>query len=197
MHSLLDTAQEVWRQLHLRVGTGKLNQALESWIAHYRLPVRGKNYKIRFVTQVSANPVRFIAFVNRLAGFPHGLQPVPGELHPQGPRLQPCARVHRVHPEQEERAMSSWSIGEVARFLGVRPHVIRYWESELPLLSPRKGLSGRREYSAHEIQLLLRFRDLLYETEIHDRGGEDGGSGTSWERAIRTSRRGSRKSGPG
>ena len=72
IHSLLDTAQEVWRQLHVRVGTGRLNQALESWIAHYRLPVRGKNYKIRFVTQVSANPVRFVAFVNRLAGFPHG-----------------------------------------------------------------------------------------------------------------------------
>ncbi len=72
MHGLLDTAQEVWRQLHLRVGTGKLNQALESWVEHYRLPVRGKNYKIRFVTQVSANPVRFVAFVNRLAGFPKG-----------------------------------------------------------------------------------------------------------------------------
>ena len=72
VHSLLDTAQEVWKQLHLRVGTGKLNQALESWLEHYRLPVRGKNYKIRFVTQVSANPVRFVAFVNRLAGFPKG-----------------------------------------------------------------------------------------------------------------------------
>jgi GTPase len=72
VRSLLDTAQEVWGQLHQRVGTGRLNQALESWIAHYRLPVRGKNYKIRFVTQVSANPVRFIAFVNRLAGFPQG-----------------------------------------------------------------------------------------------------------------------------
>jgi GTP-binding protein len=72
VRSLLDTAQEVWSQLHVRVGTGKLNQKLEAWIAHYRLPVRGKNYKIRFVTQVSANPVRFVAFVNRLAGFPQG-----------------------------------------------------------------------------------------------------------------------------
>jgi UDP-N-acetylglucosamine/UDP-N-acetylgalactosamine diphosphorylase len=68
--------------------------------------------------------------------------------------------------------MSSWSIGEVARFLGVRPHVIRYWESELPLLSPRKGLSGRREYSAHEIQLLLRFRDLLYERKFTIEGAK-------------------------
>jgi len=68
--------------------------------------------------------------------------------------------------------MSSWSIGEVARLLGVRPHVIRYWESELPLLSPPKGLSGRREYSAHEVQLLLRFRDLLYERQFTIEGAK-------------------------
>jgi GTP-binding protein len=70
MRSLLDTALEVWNQLHKRVGTGRLNQALEAWSGHYRLPVRGKNYKIRFMTQISANPVRFVVFVNRLAGFP-------------------------------------------------------------------------------------------------------------------------------
>jgi GTP-binding protein len=68
--ALLDTAREIWQQLHQRVGTGRLNQALEEWLTHYRLPVRGKNYKIRFMTQVSANPVRFVAFVNRMSGFP-------------------------------------------------------------------------------------------------------------------------------
>ena len=68
--ALLDTAREIWQQLHQRVGTGRLNQALEEWLTHYRLPVRGKNYKIRFMTQVSANPVRFVAFVNRMNGFP-------------------------------------------------------------------------------------------------------------------------------
>jgi GTPase len=72
VRSLLDTGLEVWKQLHRRIGTGRLNQALESWMEHYNLPVRGKNYKIRFVTQVSANPVRFVAFVNRMAGFPMG-----------------------------------------------------------------------------------------------------------------------------
>jgi GTPase len=69
VRSLLDTAVEVWGQLHQRVGTGKLNQALEGWLTHYRLPVKG-HYKIRFMTQVSANPVRFVAFVNRMSGFP-------------------------------------------------------------------------------------------------------------------------------
>ena len=57
----------------------------------------GKNYKIRFMTQVSANPVRFVAFVNRKSGFPDGLRAVPGELHPPGPRFHPRARVRRVH----------------------------------------------------------------------------------------------------
>ena len=70
VRSLLDTALEVWNQLHRRVGTGRLNQALEAWSAHYRLPVRGKNFKIRFMTQISANPVKFVVFVNRLSGFP-------------------------------------------------------------------------------------------------------------------------------
>jgi GTP-binding protein len=57
-------------QLQRRVGTGRVNHALETWVSHYPLPVRGKNFKIRFATQVGANPVRFVVFVNRLAGFP-------------------------------------------------------------------------------------------------------------------------------
>jgi GTP-binding protein len=72
VRALLDTALSLWDQLHSRVGTGRLNQALEGWLAHYKLPVRGKNYKIRFMTQVGENPVRFVAFVNRMSGFPLG-----------------------------------------------------------------------------------------------------------------------------
>ncbi|HTP57459.1 MAG TPA: UTP--glucose-1-phosphate uridylyltransferase, partial [Spirochaetia bacterium] len=68
--------------------------------------------------------------------------------------------------------MKSWSIGEVARFLGVKPYIIRYWESELPLLSPRKGLSGRREYSSREIRLLMRFRYLLHEKKFTIEGAK-------------------------
>jgi UDP-N-acetylglucosamine/UDP-N-acetylgalactosamine diphosphorylase len=73
--------------------------------------------------------------------------------------------------------MKSWSIGEVARLLGVKSHVIRYWESELPLLSPPKGLSGRREYSSREIELLLKFRHLLYEKKYTVQGARQ----TMWE----------------
>jgi GTP-binding protein len=70
VRKLIETAGSVWDQLQRRVSTGRLNQSLESWMAHYKLPVRGKNYKIRFMTQVGVNPVRFVAFVNRMSGFP-------------------------------------------------------------------------------------------------------------------------------
>ena len=59
--------------------------------------------------------------------------------------------------------MKTVGIGEAARLLGVKPHVLRYWESELPMLAPRKGRTGRREYSARDLQLLLRLKHLLHE----------------------------------
>jgi GTP-binding protein len=67
---LLATAVEVHAQLTRRAGTGRLNQALAGWVAHNRPPGRSANYRIRYLVQVSTNPVRFAAFVNRLAGFP-------------------------------------------------------------------------------------------------------------------------------
>jgi GTP-binding protein len=67
---LLETALELHEQLTRRVGTGRLNQSIQEWVTRYPLPVRGKNYKIRFATQVKVNPVRFVVFVNRIAGFP-------------------------------------------------------------------------------------------------------------------------------
>ncbi len=71
LRKLLDAAEMVWAELHRRVGTGRLNQALEEWVGHYKLPVlRGKRYRVRFMTQVGINPLRFVAFVNRVSGFP-------------------------------------------------------------------------------------------------------------------------------
>ena len=70
VRGLLDSSLRLWVQLQQRVGTGQLNQALQSWMERHSLPSRGRSYKIHFATQVSANPVRFIMFVNRTAGFP-------------------------------------------------------------------------------------------------------------------------------
>jgi GTP-binding protein len=67
---LLAEVLEVGRQLNHQVPTGKLNLAVKRWVAEYALPVRGKNVKIRYVTQTGANPVRFLFFVNSLRQFP-------------------------------------------------------------------------------------------------------------------------------
>lgn len=55
-----------------------------------------------------------------------------------------------------------YSIGEIADLLGVKAHVLRYWETEIPLLAPRKSMSGRRVYTERELELLLRLKQLLY-----------------------------------
>ncbi len=67
---LLDTSIKLWKQLHYRVDTSHLNQALKDWVRHYSLPVRGRNVKIHYATQVGINPVEFIFFVNHLKAFP-------------------------------------------------------------------------------------------------------------------------------
>ena len=59
--------------------------------------------------------------------------------------------------------MRTYSIGDVADMLGVKPHVIRYWEQEIPFLAPRKGVTGRREYGPRELRLLLRLKHLVHE----------------------------------
>ncbi len=56
-----------------------------------------------------------------------------------------------------------YKIGEVCEIVGVEAHVLRYWESEFPALSPPKNKSGQRIYRPKDIETLLRIRKLLYE----------------------------------
>jgi DNA-binding transcriptional MerR regulator len=53
-------------------------------------------------------------------------------------------------------------IGEVAKLLGVKPHVLRYWESEFPSLKPRKNPSGQRIYAKADIEAIVEIQNLLY-----------------------------------
>ena len=55
-----------------------------------------------------------------------------------------------------------FKIGEVARLLGVKPHVLRYWETEFPSLKPRKNPSGQRLYARADIEALTEIKNLLY-----------------------------------
>jgi len=53
-------------------------------------------------------------------------------------------------------------IGEVAKLLGVKPHVLRYWESEFPSLKPKKNPSGQRIYAKADIAAIVEIKNLLY-----------------------------------
>lgn len=54
-------------------------------------------------------------------------------------------------------------IGEVSDLVGVKPYVLRYWESEFPDIKPSKSKSGQRLYKRRDVELLLRIKELLYE----------------------------------
>ena len=56
-----------------------------------------------------------------------------------------------------------FTIGEVSDLCGVKPHVLRYWEQEFTRLKPVKRRGNRRYYQHHEVLLIRRIRDLLYE----------------------------------
>lgn len=54
-------------------------------------------------------------------------------------------------------------IGEVAKRVGVEPHVLRYWETEFRSIRPQKSSRGQRVYSRRDVETLLRVRELLYD----------------------------------
>ncbi|HUW35751.1 MAG TPA: MerR family transcriptional regulator [Rhodocyclaceae bacterium] len=56
-----------------------------------------------------------------------------------------------------------FTIGEVSELCGVKPHVLRYWEQEFTQLKPVKRRGNRRYYQHHEVLLVRRIRELLYQ----------------------------------
>jgi DNA-binding transcriptional MerR regulator len=55
-----------------------------------------------------------------------------------------------------------YKIGEVCKIADVQPYVLRYWETEFPALAPNKSGGGQRLYTQHEIDIILRIKQLLY-----------------------------------
>jgi GTP-binding protein len=72
VEELLDTAVRVWNLLHRRVETALLNKKLADWTKAYVIPGNKGRIKIRYATQVSINPIRFVFFLNMLRGYPQG-----------------------------------------------------------------------------------------------------------------------------
>ena len=66
----------------------------------------------------------------------------------------------KTDPEAESKLYRS--ISEVAELVGVKQHVLRYWETQFSMLRPKKNRAGNRMYRPDEVKLLLRIKDLLY-----------------------------------
>ena len=63
-------------------------------------------------------------------------------------------------------------IGEVSRIIGVKPYVLRYWESEFPALKPRRADSKQRTYKKEDIETLGEIKRLLYEERLTIEGAK-------------------------
>ncbi len=68
------------------------------------------------------------------------------------PKMKKTREVKRLY----------WSISEVSKLTGVKPHVLRYWETEFPTLKPKKNSAGNRHYRERDIELILAIRQLLH-----------------------------------
>ena len=77
-----------------------------------------------------------------------------------GPRTSDRANGVTLPPIPAKRY---FTIGEVSDLCGVKPHVLRYWEQEFTQLKPVKRRGNRRYYQHHEVLLIRRIRELLYE----------------------------------
>lgn len=72
----------------------------------------------------------------------------------------------------ESRERTYFTIAEAAERLDVRPHVLRYWETQFPMLRPKKGRSGSRMYRTRDLELLERIKTLLYEKGFTIKGAK-------------------------
>ncbi|HZK20478.1 MAG TPA: MerR family transcriptional regulator [Treponemataceae bacterium] len=69
--------------------------------------------------------------------------------------------------------MASFLIGEVEAITGIKAHVLRYWETIIPSLSPPKDMGRRRSYSNKDVQVILRLKYLIQEKKYTIEGARD------------------------
>jgi DNA-binding transcriptional MerR regulator len=65
-----------------------------------------------------------------------------------------------------------YSIGEVCRLLDLKPHILRYWESEFPQVSPHKTSGGTRRYTMTDIETLRKVKSMLHEQKFTIEGAK-------------------------
>ena len=75
--------------------------------------------------------------------------------------MEEMAAQASVNPEIPDKLY--FRIGEVAKLAGIKPYVLRFWESEFPALGPKKSGTGHRLYRRKDVELVLEIKRLLYE----------------------------------
>ncbi|HTO89559.1 MAG TPA: MerR family transcriptional regulator [Candidatus Sulfotelmatobacter sp.] len=68
----------------------------------------------------------------------------------------------QIRSDHEIESKLYRSISEVSEMLDVKPHVLRYWETQFSMLRPRKNRAGNRVYRPEDLKVLFRIRELLY-----------------------------------
>ena len=68
--------------------------------------------------------------------------------------------------EAQDQSKLYRSISEVSELVGVKPHVLRYWETQFSMLRPKKNRAGNRMYRPDEVKVLLHIKELLYQRKF-------------------------------
>jgi DNA-binding transcriptional MerR regulator len=87
-------------------------------------------------------------------------------------------------------------IGDVAELVGVKPYVLRYWESEFPLISPDKSNTGQRVYRRTDVENLMLIKKLLYKERYSIEGARNRIRELRREGELKAARTGSPEAGP-
>jgi DNA-binding transcriptional MerR regulator len=77
--------------------------------------------------------------------------------------VQPTQNGALAAAQQEIPNRLYFRIGDVSKLTGIKPYVLRYWESEFPVISPKKSGTGQRLYRRKDVELILEIKHLLYE----------------------------------
>jgi DNA-binding transcriptional MerR regulator len=84
-------------------------------------------------------------------------------VRPAATRRAPKPKARAARPAPPSEAKLYRPISEVAEVVGVKAHVLRYWETQFSMLRPRKNRAGNRMYRPDEVKLLMRIKELLYD----------------------------------
>lgn len=94
-----------------------------------------------------------------------------------------------IQPTHEIPDKLYFRIGEVARLAGIKPYVLRFWETEFPGLGPKKSGTGHRLYRRKDVELVLEIKRLLYEKRFTIEGArktmETRGKGEAGARPVK------------